>query len=205
MPPSPSSTLAPELPETASLNAEPLAFSKFKMRIDDPVLHRHLAGEVDHDRRIGEVVADRVYAAEAVEHVGGRGAGDRVVEAGAVGVLEVEQRVGAGAVDADLGGEVEHHAGGHRIVAHGVDAGAAVEHVGCAVTGDRVVAAAGGDVLDAAERIGADLVAERDMTRQVDHDRLRRVHIGSEVHAVPTEELIVATVADERVIPSAAG
>ena len=136
----------------------------------------------------GAVVADGVDAAEAVEHVGGRGAGDRVAEGGAVGVLEVEQRVGAGAVEADLAGKIEHNTEGHRIVAHGVDAGAAVEHVGCAVAGDRVVAAAGGDVLDAEELVVADLVAARDTTRQVDHDRLRRVCIIREVQPEPTEE-----------------
>ena len=143
-------------------------------------------------------------------------AGERVVEGRAGEVLKARQRIGAGA-DGVLRrghGKADRHPGCGVFIGHGVDAGAAGEHVVAGIAFQRVVERRAGEVLDADEGVAFGIAAAAKPGHQADADAgarggiARRVDAGAAIQrigAAKAGEDVVAGIADEHVVERIAG
>ena len=180
------------------------------------VAGRRPGREIDDDRPGGARVRDgvgaepagqdvvarpahqRVGPGPAVERVGAGPAGQVVGEAGADRRLDARQRVGALA-GGGVGGEVHLHRPARRRVRDGVGAARTRDEVGAGVAAERVVVCGAQHVLEAGDRVGADVRAGRGAAVEVDRHARGRGLRAQRVRAAAAREVVVAWPALDRV------
>src|SRR3954470_685309 len=140
---------------------------------------------------------DDVLAGVAVDDVGRLGAGELVVERGAVEVLDGADRVGACRAGDLATAEVDGHAARRVGVVHAVGAAAARELIGAVAAVELVVAVAAEELVVAGaaeQRVGAVLAG----------DRVDAVATVEAVVAVAAREVVLTGLAEDRVVAGAA-
>src|ERR1044072_9305405 len=101
-----------------------------------------------HDNAMDRTeIVDGAGTAGPVQHVRSSIAGDHVVKARAIDVLEIQQRVDEPSVDCTAAVEIDRNTLGRTVVADGVNPATTVQHVRCSIAGDHVVETGAIDVL----------------------------------------------------------